>query len=206
MNRLVFCIILLLTTLLLPGQTVLAEKLYRWIESDGSITFSPNPPPAGTDYNAVNAAHNNAGTADIPESDQQRSNFATSETDQKRSILATSEHGLDAFEPTNNTTDKVVQPAPVIERQKLSYAPDTGSKNNNIPPLETTRVPQPSQPAELKTDSAALSKKRQQCQDLNKRVLSLERRLRTPLKAVDMDNTVIAMARYQRSYDLHCIE
>jgi len=206
MNRLVYCIILLLTLLPLAGQSVLAEKLYRWIEPDGSITFSPNPPPAGTDYKAVNAAHNNAGKADLPELDQQPSTLATSETDQKPSILATSEHGLDTLEPTNNATEIMAQPAPEVERQKLTYAPDIGIKRSNTPSIETAAATQPSQAVEVNTNSVAVNKKRQQCQDLNKRVLSLERRLRSPLKAVDMDNTVVAMARYQRSYDLHCVE
>ncbi len=202
MNRLLFCIILLLS-----GQTVFAEKLYRWVESDGSITFSPTPPPAGTDYKAVNAAHNNAAKADLPlpKADLPKPQADLTAPDQKRSILATSEHGLDAPQPENKATEIMALPDPEVELQKLSYAPDTGSKGKT--PAKATAVePEADQTGVSQTESIANSQKRRQCQDLSKRVMSLERRLRSPLKPVDMDNTVVAMARYQRSYDQHCVE
>jgi len=235
MNRPLFCIILL-SILLLIGQTALAEKLYRWVEPDGSITFSPTPPPAGVDYKPVNAAHNNAGTADLPvpkadltapEADFSTAKSELSETElskteigetqlsvpnadvtipnQKPSILATSEHGLDASQPINNATQIMARPAPVEERQKLSYAPDIGSKSRSAQATITAEH-NFSEQAIPQTDSPATSHKRRQCQDLNKRVMSLERRLRSPLEPADMDNTVVAMARYQRSYDQHCVE
>jgi len=52
----------------------------------------------------------------------------------------------------------------------------------------------------------AAAKKQRQCQDLGKRVVSLERRLRSPLTPDDMDNTVLAMARYQKSFDRFCVK
>ena len=61
--------------------------------------------------------------------------------------------------------------------------------------------------AQTRDQTAALdakTRKRQQCDDLQKRVISLERRLQTRLTPEDMDNTVIHMARYQRSFDQHC--
>lgn len=188
MNRLIICIILLL-----GSHAVLAEKLYRWIEPDGSITFSPKPPPAGVDYKAVNAANNNAAVANLPA------------TTQQRSILATSEHGLDTTQMETNTTEILARPAPAVSKQKLSYAPETGSNGNKII-TSAAALPQPTQPAESHTASVDSSNKRRQCQDLSKRVLSLERRLRSTLEPVDMDNTVVAMARYQKSYDQHCID
>lgn len=188
MNRLLFCIILLAF-----GQSVLAEKLYRWVEPDGSITFSPKPPPAGVDYRAVNAANNNAGTENL-----------TTE-DKKRSILATSEHDIEQKQTKTNTTEVLARPAPAIPRQKLSYAPETGVKEQS-PTITADAQTQASSTNELQSKSVASSQKSRHCEDLNKRVMSLERRLRSTLTPEDMDNTVIAMARYQRSYDQHCIE
>jgi len=188
MNRSLFCIILLLIS-----HTVLAEKLYRWVEADGSITFSPNPPPSGVDYKAVNAAHNNAAKADLPKPAS------------TPSILATSEHGLDTDEPKTAAAKITVQPEVEAERQKLSYAPDIGNKTTTqTSPAAATQ--KPIQPRVSQAEITSSNKKRRHCQDLNKRVMSLERRLRSPLKPVDMDNTVVAMARYQRSYDQHCID
>lgn len=189
MNRLLLC-----TLLLFISHGAIAEKLYRWIEPDGSITFSPTPPPAGVDYQSVNAAHNNAAQADLPASIKQ-----------KPSILATSEHGLNAAQPETIATDIAAQPEPAAEKQKLTYAPDTGAKIS-APITATETIQKTNQNAVVQTESIADSNKRRQCVDLNKRVLSLERRLRSPLEPVDMDNTVIAMARYQHSYDTHCVE
>lgn len=56
------------------------------------------------------------------------------------------------------------------------------------------------------TRQTAAGRKQRQCQDLQKRVVSLERRLRSRLTPEDMDNTVVHMARYQRSFDQHCVQ
>ena len=54
--------------------------------------------------------------------------------------------------------------------------------------------------------ASASSNKQRRCQDLRKRVVSLERRLKSRLTPEDMDNTVVHMARYQRSFDQHCVQ
>lgn len=187
MNRLAFCIILLLFS----GSTF-AEKLYRWIEPDGSITFSPNPPAEGIDFTVVDSA------SAISESN------ANEGSSNARSILATSEHSLDADTPLPKPAQPVqIQPATAVAVPKLNYAPDnTGSsqpvQNEAIAADASAPVQQRSTQTVVATD------KRQHCNDLSKRVISLERRLRSPLDAEDMDNTVMAMARYQRSYDQYC--
>jgi len=58
----------------------------------------------------------------------------------------------------------------------------------------------------LAASISAASFKRSRCQDLKKRVTSLERRLKSRLTPEDMDNTVIHMARYQRSFDQYCTQ
>ncbi len=182
MNRLIIC-----TILLLSSQAVLAEKLYRWIEPDGSITFSPNPPPAGVDYKAVNSAAIGSSGLTQP------------------SILATSEHDLNRPAPRVDNSVAEAPATPAAAKQGLSYAPEIGTRRNRATNTTVAELATPAQ-AQRSSTAVASSKKRRQCQDLSKRVLSLERRLRSPLTPVDMDNTVIAMARYQKSYDRHCIE
>lgn len=186
MNRLLICIILLGI-----GNMASAETLYRWVEPDGSITFSPTKPPAGVDYKAVDAS-----------GPTQQSLGAAAEP----SILATSEHGIEQALPPANDTKVMARPTPAIAaRQGLNYAPETGSA-----PVAKAEVNPPAaveaNNSAATHNSVASSNKRRQCLDLSKRVMSLERRLRSPLAPVDMDNTVIAMARYQRSYNQHCIE
>lgn len=195
MNRLIICIILLAFS-----QATFAEKLYRWIEADGSITFSPNPPPKGVDFKVMDSGQINASklAPDLPDATQVPKNT-------QPSIMATSEHALDTAPAARiNDTEILTRPAPAVSKQRLSYAPDTSnattiSRQNAAPALATAQATVPAQ------QTIASSNKQKQCQDLSKRVMSLERRLRMPLEPVDMDNTVIAMARYQRSYDQHCI-
>ena len=48
---------------------VVAEELYRWTEADGSMTFSPNRPPAGVEFVKVEPAKGlNASEANIERS------------------------------------------------------------------------------------------------------------------------------------------
>ena len=59
---------------------------------------------------------------------------------------------------------------------------------------------------DLSASTSAASYKQSRCKDLKKRVTSLERRLKSRLTPEDMDNTVLHMARYQRSYDQYCAQ
>lgn len=193
MNRLLICIILLGTSV-----SASAEILYRWIEADGSITFSPTKPPAGVEYIAVEASGPSAAAGEQIQP-------AAAE----RSILATSEHsGEDLVLPRANDTKVMARPTPAVAApQGLQYAPETQSKKSTSSSVTADAIEPAVSVATAPTQNAiASSNKRRQCLDLSKRVMSLERRLRSPLAADDMDNTVIAMARYQRSFDQHCVE
>ena len=186
MNRLIIC-----TILLLASHGVLAEKLYRWVEPDGSITFSPKPPTNGVDYKAVEAIGSNVA---------QPTGIEKAEP----SILATSEHDVEQPAIRVNETKITTRPATAVARQGLAYAPDTGSGLSRST-SDATAAESQSQSTQAGLTTVTSAKKRQQCEDLSKRVLSLEQRLRSKLGPDDMDNTVIAMARYQRSYDQYCI-
>lgn len=61
-------------------------------------------------------------------------------------------------------------------------------------------------PDNLAASISAANFKQSRCQDLQKRVTSLERRLKSRLTPEDMDNTVLHMARYQRSFDQYCAQ
>jgi len=47
--------IITLLSLLLTAGSGYAAGLYKWVEADGSITFSPNPPPAGVEFERIGA-------------------------------------------------------------------------------------------------------------------------------------------------------
>ena len=149
--------------LLFSCTGVQAEQLYRWVEEDGSITFSPNLPAAGIDYQSVGSA-----TA-----------------------------------PGQPETDPVT--ALKTDPQILRYAPET-TRNATAQADQQTNTAEPITQATTPLITASTGSKRRHCQDLQKRVISLERRMRADLTADDMDNTVIHMARYQRSFDQFCAQ
>ena len=184
-------------TLLSASMCVFAQPLYKWVEADGSITFSVKRPPAGVDYETINPS---------AEDDAQPPAAADSPSAEKAESL-----------------QKVLPPAPASEPSQR-IAPQLGIQAGNRGQAGEQNDAENSQPAqgtqdpvesvsgnsqEIDNRNAALSaksRKQGQCEDLKKRVISLERRLKTRLTPDDMDNTVIHMARYQRSYDHHCVQ
>ncbi len=215
MNRQLFCIILqlkgvvlnraalkclLLGTMLLSSHSLLAEKLYRWVEPDGSITFSPNKPANGVEYKEVDAIGGNPTGGNLAQSGQEPQIERSTP-----SILATSEHDTDTTQARINETPITTRPAAAIATQKLTYAPETSPGITRSMPTPAAQPTVSAPDGEQDLQAIYSDNKRRQCQDLSKRVLSLEQRLRSKLEPEDMDNTVVAMARYQRSYDQYCV-
>lgn len=171
-----------------------AAPLYKWVEADGSITFSPNPPPAGTAFERVGE----------PGADAQPT--AAAELEAPAAAAAATADPMQA--PAN---------APLPETE-VSYAPPplgaaidarTGLQAGDpaIAPARasTTDADALDTSADARDDVQSASAQRQaRCRELEKRVVSLERRLSTPLSPDDMDNTVLYMARYQQNVDRHC--
>ena len=180
-----------LLSLIFSASTVFANGLYKWVEADGSITFSPNPPPAGIEFERVGALKPS------PASITQSTTTAVpaKPVDEQKTALS------------GATATEVTTEAP----KRLSYAP---SGDNNKPGISRAepRVAAASEAvdaagknaSDATTITVAASKQRR-CEDLKKRVVSLERRLKIRLSPADMDNTVVHMARYQQSYNQHCL-
>ena len=181
-----------LLLLLANASLVLAQPLYKWTEADGSITFSPTPPAIGINFEKVG----------------EPSPVATSRT-------------IDPLPA--QTTAPPASLVPVKPATRVEYAPGNSadlpeaisrsSSSNTVRPVNSGVAvlrPQSAEPIDSDEDQSAInsaaSYKQSRCQDLKKRVTSLERRLKSRLTPEDMDNTVIHMARYQRSYDQYCAQ
>lgn len=189
---------------LLANSTVaLAQPLYKWVEPDGSITFAPQPPAGGISYERLGTADDPSGAAD------------------KTAGLA-GQDSPSTVKPPSRSPVSPPEPLPRVE-----YAPGNAS---DLPPAisrsgsptdagsslrptgSALAVSQPrtaTEKSEQADDGASVSAanfKQSRCQDLKKRVTSLERRLKSRLTPEDMDNTVIHMARYQRSFDQYCAQ
>ncbi len=181
-----------LLVLLCVSVATLAQPLYKWVEKDGSITFSVEPPPAGVSFETIeNKTSNKISSPSKPQSTRQNS-VEQSLVEQRISTqnpqLVAPIQGLQA------TTRQSLQNN---ERgQNFSAQPQSAASGGsaNIPNQDTQAA------------IRASTRKEQQCDDLKKRVISLERRLQTRLTPDDMDNTVVHMVRYQRSFDHHCVQ
>lgn len=175
-----------------------AQPLYKWVEPDGAITFSVTKPPAGVSYETVNPADS---PSKAPATSASSNNSAAPH---QKITPASTKPALEAALPPSTRTN---QPAERI-------APQVGSQvnaNSITRSTDTARAGISTAAAKAQTGDQTVSvnartRKQRQCEDLQKRVVSLERRLKTRLTPEDMDNTVVHMARYQRSYNQHCVQ
>lgn len=213
MIRIFTCGLLLLTSFALSAQ-----PLYRWIEADGSITFSPSPPTDGREFERVGSTSGSASGSIAPAATS--NDRPTGSTPSRAQALAISEAGISPVSPQsqNNLTDAEIvarsaqkKSTPTkLQSNRLSYAP----KTNNTRELAQGITPSNQHQAGTiaVTENTGSGKdgvvqsnhKFAQCQELRKRVVSLERQIKTGLTPERMDSTVVYMARYQRSINQHC--
>ncbi|MFK7891749.1 MAG: DUF4124 domain-containing protein [Granulosicoccus sp.] len=181
LRRTSFLILTLATTI------AVAQPLYKWVETDGSITFSPNKPPAGTDYETISkdAIENRIGKSRATNSGLSLDTRMQQKTPESNSIPNVPPANLRGKASTPLMREAPAAAMPASENQNSPLPTD---QNGSAVNLEQSR------------------RKQRQCQELQKRVVSLERRLTTVQDPDDMDNTVIHMARYQRSFDQHCAQ
>lgn len=191
-----------LLLLLAHGSLVMAQPLYKWKEADGSITFSPSPPAAGISYERLD----NDGSRSLIRAENASSTVPATTAD----VDTESNRALPAALPR-------IEHAPADDGrlpQAISRSPARTDGNTSLRPIGTALSVQTDgaeqQTAPGQTDHTGIisadSFKRSRCQDLRKRVTSLEQRLRQHLTPEDMDNTIVHMARYQRSHDQYCVQ
>jgi len=177
-----------LLLLLAFSSVSIAQPLYKWVEADGSITFSPKKPPAGITFETIEGGAGTKNTA-VP---------AAQSTPKPAAALPGTARITRAVE----TDLSAAITSSAIEQQNTEAERTSPSALGNVNSGIAVQTNQ--QADSRKMTSVAASNKKSRCQDLRKRVVSLERRLQSRLTPEDMDNTVIHMARYQRSFDQHC--
>ncbi len=184
----IFCIIFLLCS-----SAASAETLYRWFEADGTITFSPEPPPKGIKFTTVESGALGSKNANVKMLAKMAEQVNTE--DAAGSSLATSASALQRDTGLENVEQNTVA--------RVQYAPETSKPFSRDQNVAISRNNPNRDSQEIVTQRS--KSKPSRCTDLSKRVISLERRMRAGLSAEDMDNTVVAMAHYQRSYNQHCL-
>lgn len=185
-----------LALLLACCTSALAQPLYKWIEADGSITFSPDKPQKGIDFQVINADDG--------------------VTASKIAVRAPKTSAADPTSSAQTSYSQQISDGSSGIAQPLASSYSTGKALNarslNINELGSNAGQQASMTSMVRQhsgqtiQSSAAMRKQNQCEDLRKRVVSLERRLKSDLTPADMDNTVVHMSQYQRSYDQHCVQ
>ena len=164
------CYALLLTCC----SVAFAEPLYKWTEADGTITFSPDKPAAGIDFDVVDitgdAASKSAGEPTL---------------------------GKASAQPSEADAPEVSSPSSGVENSDAVLS--TWSIDSQIKTFQT-------QPVQKKTAFKESNQSQNRCEDLRKRVVSLERRLQAQITAEDMDNTIVHISEYQNSFDQFCTQ
>ncbi len=193
--------------LLLAGSAAaMAQPLYKWVESDGSITFSPQPPGAGISYERVDSASSAAPKPALATSPAVSARQADSAGVARSPVSPPEPLPRVQYAPGN--ADDL---PPAISRSRQvptnnggSLIPSSSALAVGKPGLDTEQGRQADE--RLAASMSAANFKRSRCQDLKKRVTSLEHRLKSRLTPEDMDNTVVHMARYQQSFDQYCAQ
>jgi len=179
---------------IVAAPSAAAETLYQWQEIDGSLTFSPTPPPEGSNIKFK-----------VVESAQQVNPVAALDESQSASSLAEI-----SAEPksTVNTRAPSTTSTPI---NQLAYANDTG--NGDLPAgisagtqqgATTTAVDTNAQSNQNTPERQAKLARMQDCENLNKRVVALENHMKHSNTAEEMDRAVLQIARYQNSIDGYC--
>lgn len=180
------------------------EVLYQWEEADGSLTFSPVPPPEGSGikYKIMNSSGNSPSPVLLSASDPSPA---------PETPIAAGHSTASSIE-----FSKPVNPGP-----KLSYAPNSGgdqptqgisrassasvSRNQDELVQSTEIVPA----GGIRTGAnnlaaAASAEKNRHCSGLRKRIVSLEQVMSGSNDALTMDNAVTQITVYQHSFNQHC--
>lgn len=153
-------ILALIATALVFCSVSASEPFYKWIEADGTLTFSRTPPAkdSGIKFEVVG-------------SNQGNTKLSASQPSQPQALQATQQQASTSLTTGGQTIGGGSDP--------------TSSTGKHIAPIHSKR-------------------KSTQCGELQKRVLSLERLLKTEISAETMDNAVVQMARYQNSFNQSC--
>lgn len=177
-----------------------AETLYQWKEADGSLTFSPSPPPQGSgiEYRVLNTG--GTATADISLPENTLSASQVAQNNSAKAAATSAEHST-----------KIVQQQNL---QQLNYA--TASKNAlplgiSRPTLQASDDLETVASNDESNDNSAQQpqmmasrQKSSQCEDLGKRIVALENRMVISSNAEEMDQAVMQISRYQKSFNTHC--
>ena len=186
-----------LALLLACAGSALAQPLYKWTEADGSITFSPEKPQSGIDFQVIDA------TPGVSSSKIAVRDSATSQSGTNASYQSTN------TEQISYSTPKRVVPVASsyksVIRLNSSSLPISSADSNAGQKAAMSSIVNQHSGQTIQSSSAAVQKQNQ-CENLRKRVVSLERRLKSQLTPTDMDNTIVHMSRYQRSYDQYCVQ
>lgn len=197
----------LVLTLLL-SQLAGANVLYSWKHSDGTPTFSPDPPPKGVPYVIVGPdlkpipqplpglRQSNPAQSQplVPQSAPQAAAgvAATAAAPVKKAsdIVMTPAPGSVAASP-QKTSPQIAPETPPADWKPVTYANDPNPARNTPPasaqPTATTPVPAP---------AGHISA---ECLNVKQQLLVLESKFANAVTATEMDTAVVMLSNYKKN-------
>ncbi len=192
-------IILALSVLMGTVGVAGAETLYQWEEADGSLTFSPTPPPEGSgiEYRLMNTGGESAADISLPETTLSASQIARSQPAPQPMLPE-----------TNNSASPTVNYAPGTQIAQRNVLPQGISRAEtaeaNLPVAANDQKQKNASALSEQPDVMASTRKNAQCTDFGKRIVALENRVTQSKTAAQMDEAILQISRYQNSYNVHC--
>lgn len=207
----IFVLNFALSVLLAVVSGAHAETLHQWKEADGSLTFSPTPPPEGSgiEYRLMNTGSEPTADISLPEttltaSEITQSQPATPSLLPRSANVAVREAATGSKQVQTETEAQAAKPS-------VQYAPSRQLALRNAMPEGISRAEPAKNTAkredvEESNQSEVLASRHKgtQCADLGKRIMALENTITQSKTAEHMDNAILQIARYQRSYNAHC--
>lgn len=179
-------------------SSALAQSLYKWVEADGSITFSPEKPRKNIDFQVINAQEGVTPSRIAVRDSTTATNSMPATEEASNTRLSSNDSSPLLHKPAASSVSSATQ-LNADTTQSNARGSDTGAQASMLQQRsENTR--------QFLTPAMAAVQKQNRCEDLRKRVVSLERRLKSTLTTADMDNTVMHISDYQKNYDKHCVQ
>lgn len=171
--------ILLLIAALFSSPIAFAGPLYQWVDADGVITYSPDPPSASV-------------TKDFKEISSELGNNNIEVTPEKRAAQKAKVDTPQPHEPIGRLKNE----------SKIERMARLAPKPNHAEPTEWKAPVTPvKQSAPINLDEI---KHQRKCTDLVNRITALETRLSVVESAKQLNESMLLLARYQTMHENSC--
>jgi hypothetical protein len=151
-----------------------AATLYQWTDAQGVLTYSPTPPPEGSDFKVKK--------------------IETGKRTDRQTMSPSSATANPESASQAEISETRIVPSPLL------ISPSISTNSDKVKASAPETGPDSATSIRLQNDSNFGDR----CQDLANRITALESRVGIVATADDLNKTMLLLARYQKSYDASC--